>query len=280
MKLLSVIYYLGIIACGIQGSKKSCYQHKWFCLPTSFLAAMGGGIIRDLFILFVFPAAFTMSCMPDVTIALCAGLIYRLIPERNKVQNILRHLVILIDALGVGSFIALGVDKALSLGATQDIAFCCGIITALGGGILSALICGQTIREVMTTNVTYRIITISSTLLYLYCLSIGINQIVAQYWLILHTASFISISSYTSIDILIRFISAIKCLKTLAIVIPAFSILYKQNACTLFISPYLMTHYFYNLSYYSKSKCVLYIRHTNVLLNIRLRCPRRFARGR
>ena len=76
MKSLSFIYYLGIIACGIQGSKKSCQQYKELCLPASFLAAMGGGMIRDLLILFVFPAAFTVSCILDDAVAICAGLIY------------------------------------------------------------------------------------------------------------------------------------------------------------------------------------------------------------
>ena len=280
MKLLSIIYYLGIITCGIQGSKKSCQQHKGFCLPASFLAAMGGGMIRDLFILFVSPAAFTISCIPDDMIAICAGIIYRSFLQKYETQNTFKQIVIFTDALGVGTFIALGIDKALTLGATQDTALCCGIITALGGGILSALLCGQTINEVMTTNVAYRIITILGACLYISCLSIGTSPIIAQYWLILYTFIFIPLTNYNCSDILISFINIHKLIKAMLTPVPAVATLCQQNIFNLDAPNHSLFPYSFRASNYAQNRYLYYINHVAVMQNIKLQCPYRFSRGR
>lgn len=272
MELLSIIYYLGIIACGIQGSKKSCQQYEIFCLPASFLAAMGGGMIRDLLILFVFPAAFTISCMPDVIMALCAGIIYRSCLQRYETHNTFKQIVIFTDALGIGTFIAMGIDKALSFGVAPITALCCGIVTALGGGILSALLCGQSIHEIMTTNVAYRIITILGSFLYTYYITIGVNPIIAQYWLILYTVIFIPLTNNSCRELLINFMKILKHSKAIVT-------LYQQNAFALYIPncPPL-PHSFCVLNDTQKRNLHYLNRVANT--NFKLQCPRRFSRGR
>ena len=272
MKLLSIIYYLGIIACGIQGSKKSCQQHKVFCLPATLLAAMGGGMIRDLLILFVFPAAFTISCMPDVMIALCAGIIYRICLQKYKTHNTFKQLIIFTDALGIGTFIAIGIDKALSLDASPNTALCCGIVTALGGGIISSLLCGQSIHKVMTTNVAYRIITILGSLLYIYYITIGVNPIIAQYWLILYTTIFIPLTDNYCRELLINFMKILKHSKAIVT-------LNQQNAFALYIPNYPPLPYSFCVSNDTQKRNLHYLNRV-ANTNFKLQCPRRFSRGR
>ena len=273
MKLLSLIYYLGIFACGIQGSKKSCQQHTEFCLSASFLAAMGGGMIRDLLILFVFPAAFTIGCILDDAIALCAGLMYLFYLQKYETNNIFKQFIVLTDALGVGTFIAIGIDKAFILGATQSTALCCGIVTALGGGILSALLCGQSLHEVLTSGVSYRIVTALGAFLYICCLAIGIDPIAAQYWLILYTLCLIPLTNYSFRETLIRnIINIFEYPQTMVIPI--------LNTYSIHISNQSPFHYFF---YASRNVQNQYLNHTNhviYLLNFKSLCPRRFARGR
>ena len=206
MKLLSIIYYLGIFVCGIQGSQKSCNHHKFLCFPASFLSALGGGLLRDLFILFVFPVAFTKICLPEVTIAICAGFLYRKYLQKHTItKNILKPLVTLIDSLALGTFIAIGINRALDYGANPIIALFSGITTALGGGILSSLLCGQSIYKILTTNIYYRFITILGAIIYTYSLTNDINKLTAQYILILYTLIFIMISNYGFKTTLIKY---------------------------------------------------------------------------
>ena len=204
MKLLSIIYYFGIFACGIQGSQKSYKHHIFLCFPASFLASLGGGLCRDLFILLVFPVAFTKSSLPEITIAICSSFFYRIYQQKYAIQNILKPFITLTDALGLGTFIAIGVDKALDSGTSPIIALCSGIITALGGGILSSLLCGQSICKILSTNISYRIITILGAIIYIYSLTNGINKEIAQYGLILYTLTFVMVTNYNLKTILIK----------------------------------------------------------------------------
>ena len=205
MKLLSIIYYFGIFACGIQGSQKSYKHHMLLCFHTSFLASLGGGLCRDLFILLVFPVAFTKSSLPEITIVICSIFFYRICQQKHAIQNILKPFVTLTDALGLGTFIAIGIDHALDSGTSPIIALCSGIITALGGGILSSLLCGQSIYKILTTNISYRIITILGAIIYIYSLVNGIDKTVAQYGLILYTLTFVMITNYNLKTILIKY---------------------------------------------------------------------------
>lgn len=281
MNLLSLIYYLGIIACGIQGSQKSCQLHKGFCLPVSFLTAMGGGIIRDLFLLSVFPVAFTAGCISDAMIALCAGIFHRVFQHKNVIPKKFEHFVMLSDALGVGTFIAMGVDKALTLGANQDIALCCGVVTALGGGILTSLLCGQSIFKVLTASIAYRIITILGTILYMYCLAIGVNSTAAQYLLILYIFSSISITNYNYRKMLISHLTkSLKHTRTMVFPVPKAAILYRPKNCAIHIPVQLTLPYFFFAFNYARNRNLPYLNYAYISQNLKLHCPRHFVRGR
>lgn len=278
MNVLSAIYYLGIIACGMQGSEKSQQQHMNFSLSASFVSALGGGMFRDLVILFVFPIALTKKCIPDVTIALCAGILYQVLLRKHWLQNIIKQFVFIADALGLGTFIAIGIDRALAFGASQTIAFYCGIITALGSGILSSLMCGQCIYKILTSNIGYRIITILGSFIYINCLTNGVNPTTAQSVLILYTVFFVLIYNFKSL--LIKYCMnafryrIVKCLP-----IPMAVILYQLK-----FKPYIP----YELSVPQcfstfnniHGKDLYHIKYKAILLTYNILYPRRFARGR
>ena len=284
MNLVSIIYYFGIAACGIQGSEKSRQQHNLFCLPASFLAALGGGMFRDLFILFVFPVAFTKDCILDITIALCAGIFYRILSRKHelqKPQNIVKQLVPITDALGLGTFIAIGIDRALAIGTSQTTALYCGIVTALGGGILSSLLCGQSVRKVLHTGITYRIITILGAYLYICCLANGVTPVAAQFGLILYTLFFIPMSTYDFEIILRKYpTNAIRYPIVRTLPIPTAIILYQIKTYPMYIPHQLLLPNSFSTSSYTRERNLLHIKCTTILLNYKILCPRRFARGR
>ena len=276
MKLLSVIYYIGIISCGIQGSKKSCQQDNMFCLYLSFLTSMGGGLIRDLFILFVFPSAFTTNCIPDIMLALCAGITYRIFLQKYETKNVFKQLITLTDALGIGTFIAKGIDKAFALGASQEIALCCGIVTALGGGILSSLQRKHSIYEVFTTDITYRIVTILGSILYTCSIYIGVSPITSQYWLILYTFILIPITNNSyRIQLIDLYINIFRYTKAIIFPVPIPAMIYWQNTCSFYITNHSLFTYFLYIPNYTQKRNLYYMKYITISTNYKLRCPRR-----
>lgn len=278
MELLLIIYYIGITSCCIQGVEKSCGKHESFCFLLAFFSSLGGGMFRDLFGLFVFPLALTRDCIPEILIALCTVFLYRTLSWKHAMlQSKIKQFTMITDSLGLGTFIAFGIDRALKLGANQITAFCCGIVTALGGGILSSLLCGKSLREVLTANIPYRVITIIGAILYMYFLTNGINPITAQYCLILYTLFFIPMSDCNLEATLLRFFRYPTEMLT---PIPMGAAFYQLNTCSLCIPGQPPISYFFSRSDVAWDMKLSCIEHTAKLLNFKSLCPRRFSRGR
>jgi uncharacterized membrane protein YeiH len=102
----------------------------------AFFTAVGGGILRDLFI-GIPPAAFR-------------DLGYLLVPVGATVIAFFWHpqvekvmpAVLVFDAAGLGLFSAVGTEKALSFGLTPLHAILLGVCTAVGGGIIRDVLSG------------------------------------------------------------------------------------------------------------------------------------------
>lgn len=176
--MFMLIYFFGIASCGVQGAQKAKSNILSISHPSiiEFFSAFGGGLIRDIFILRVYPVAFTLECVPDIITALASGTFY-LSPQKNKsIHKFLNKLTVVTDACGLGTFIAIGADKAISLGASPLIVLLCGITTSLGGGILSSMLCNISIKEVLCTNIMYRFSAIIGAIFYpLWVKSMGAN---------------------------------------------------------------------------------------------------------
>lgn len=182
------IYFAGIASCAIQGSNMSPDKNNPRTLILAILTAFGGGIFRDMLLLSVFPVVLTKACLPDILLAISTGLINDYFSQKTIQNQKTNWLIILTDGAGLGTFISIGIDKALSLGAGQTLAFFCGIATALGGGITSSLLSGFPFHKVLTSNIPYRLITILGAFSYLYWLNSGIEKTNAQLLLVVYTS--------------------------------------------------------------------------------------------
>lgn len=186
MLLLSLIYYLGMASCGVQGAEKS--KGNIECVICSaFFSSFGGGLVRDIILLKIWPAVFKYESLPDVITALFSAMLYRTSLHNKRINNYLKNFSFFSDAIGLSQFICIGVDKALNNECPFHIVLLCGITTALGGGILSSLFSGYSIKAAIFSHPTYKIITIEGTLLYIYFLFIGVEQYSAQVYLALFT---------------------------------------------------------------------------------------------
>jgi uncharacterized membrane protein YeiH len=103
-----------------------------------FVAALGGGILRDLVIDAVPPLAFA-DWRYAVTAVLTSLVVFRLHPHLSR----LRRTVLVLDAAGLGLFTVTGTLKALDAGVPAVGACLIGMLTAIGGGLARDLLTGE-----------------------------------------------------------------------------------------------------------------------------------------
>ncbi len=103
-----------------------------------FVAALGGGILRDLVIDAVPPLAFA-DWRYAVTAVSASVAVFYLHPQLNR----LRRTVLLLDAAGLGLFTVLGTIKALDAGLPAVGACLIGMLTGIGGGLARDLLTGE-----------------------------------------------------------------------------------------------------------------------------------------
>ncbi|GAA1770789.1 trimeric intracellular cation channel family protein [Luedemannella helvata] len=103
-----------------------------------FVAALGGGVLRDLFIDVVPPVAFA-DWRYSVTAAVASLLVFRFHPQLVK----LRRSVLLLDAAGLGLFTAASTLKALEAGVPAVGSCIIGMITGIGGGLARDILTGE-----------------------------------------------------------------------------------------------------------------------------------------
>lgn len=103
-----------------------------------FVAALGGGIIRDLAIDVVPPLAFEDWRYPAVA-AVVATATFWLHPQLTR----LRRTVLVLDAAGLGLFTVTGTLKALDAGVPAAGACLIGMLVGIGGGLGRDLLTGE-----------------------------------------------------------------------------------------------------------------------------------------
>ena len=107
-------------------------------LVLAFATASAGGILRDLLIGAVPPAALSDWRYPAIWIgAGLAAFAWSPLIER------LQHPVRVFDALGLAVFAVAGTDKALDAGIGPLMAPCLGMLSGIGGGMLRDILLAQ-----------------------------------------------------------------------------------------------------------------------------------------
>ena len=110
-------------------------------LVLSFAAASAGGVMRDLLIGAVPPAA--ISDWRYLAVSLLAGLVvFFWYPISERLRNLSNH-VLVFDAAGLALFAVSGAQKALGYRLNPVMAALLGMLTGIGGGMLRDLLITQ-----------------------------------------------------------------------------------------------------------------------------------------
>ena len=104
----------------------------------AFVAGNSGGVIRDLLIGSVPPAAIDDWRYVAVSLA-AAAVTFVCYPSVKR----LRPIVLLFDAAGLGLFAVAGAQKALAFGVNPFVSALLGMLTGIGGGILRDLLVNE-----------------------------------------------------------------------------------------------------------------------------------------
>ena len=110
-------------------------------LVLSFSAGSAGGMIRDVLIGSIPPAA--LSDFRYIFVAVFAGLVMFWAP---RIVDRLRRAVLVFDAAGLALFVISGTYKALAFNLNPVAACLLGVLTGIGGGIVRDLL----VREIPT----------------------------------------------------------------------------------------------------------------------------------
>src|SRR6185312_9056408 len=103
-------------------------------LVLSFAAASAGGIIRDLLINSVPPAA--IRDWRYMAASVLGGLLIFIWFPRSQRSSRVRNFVLLFDAGGLALFAVTGTQKALGYGLNPVMASLLGMLTGIGGGMM------------------------------------------------------------------------------------------------------------------------------------------------
>jgi uncharacterized membrane protein YeiH len=110
-------------------------------LVLSFAAASAGGIMRDLLIGSVPPAA--ISDWRYLAVSLLAGLVMFFWFPRSERLHKLSNFVLIFDGAGLALFAVAGTQKALGYGLNPMMAALLGMLTGIGGGMLRDVLVAQ-----------------------------------------------------------------------------------------------------------------------------------------
>ena len=190
MSILNLIYFAAIAANGIGGAKKGIQKQRSIAnvLACSYLSALGGGIVRDIFILQTYPIALTNECLPEIAISLMFGFLYF---KLNRYRKHLRIFSVVFDAAGLSQFISIGANKVQN---NSIVAILSAITTALLGGMTASAFSGESIKEIIKSNIAYRITTIGGAIAYVMLTECGIKDTNVKGILVFYTLLFATLS--------------------------------------------------------------------------------------
>jgi uncharacterized membrane protein YeiH len=133
MSLLIVLDLVGTFVFAISGATAGVTRRLdlFGILVLAFVAGNAGGIIRDVLIGSVPPAA--INDWRYLAVSLLAGAITF---SRYSAVNRLRSPVLVFDAAGLALFAVAGAHKALAFGLNPIMAALLGMLTGVGGGVM------------------------------------------------------------------------------------------------------------------------------------------------
>jgi uncharacterized membrane protein YeiH len=175
LSLFTIIDFLGVIAGALGGAlaarRSQIHQYDLVgVLGLGSVAALGGGIIRDILIqrgppLALLDVRYLYAALGGALVGLFFG---------SGLGPRTQRLLIVLDAAALSLFAVAGATRALNSGLSMLPALLLGAITAVGGGALRDVLSGRT-PKVFEGGELYAIVAAIAAAIFLLCTLIGIT---------------------------------------------------------------------------------------------------------
>lgn len=160
--LLHYLFIMGICVEAITGALAAGRKKMDFfgVMLISCITALGGGTVRD--VLFnTYPLTWVAHPEYLIYTALCAFLTIFFARSLSKILK----LFLILDALGLSTFVILGTQKVLSYGMSTGVALISGMLTGICGGMLRDILCNDI--PLVLRKELYAVIALAGALLYI-----------------------------------------------------------------------------------------------------------------
>lgn len=140
MTVIDIISYIGIFVFAVAGALKARTNEMDILggLVIAFVTAYGGGTVRDV-LLGIKPVNWINNNL-SLTLVLVASFIVFL--SKKNIEKF-RQTIFISDAIGLGMFTILGMERSMAYGANSLYALLLGVMSATFGGLLSDILCNR-----------------------------------------------------------------------------------------------------------------------------------------
>jgi len=183
MNFISIIEYLGTFAFAISGIRlASAKRFDWFgAYVVGLVTAIGGGTIRDLLL------NVTPFWMLNPSYLIVTGLALLSVILFGKYIIRLNNTFFIFDAIGLGLFVVVGIEKSLLAGFPFWVVIMMGMITGSAGGVIRDILINEV--PLIFRKDIYALACIIGGLVYFVCFKLNcsseITQILAAFSIIL-----------------------------------------------------------------------------------------------
>jgi len=185
LEILQILSYLGIFVFAVTGVLKA-RTHRFDLIGAvilSFVMAYGGGTTRDLLI-----GIRPVNWLSD-NFAIIIVLVATIVTFFFKLNfKLIKQLLFVTDALGIGFFTIVGLQIALQAGIGEGYALIMGVITATFGGLLADILCNS-VPNLMKPGELYATACLIGGALYLGLIFLKINTEISMIVCVLTTAT-------------------------------------------------------------------------------------------
>lgn len=179
--LFFVVDFLGVFVAALGGAvdavRETRYRYDFVgVIGLAFVAALGGGITRDLILQHGPPLAF-QDTRYEITAFI--GAFVGLALRRREMGTGAAGAIVIIDAASIGLFSVAGTTRALNAGLLSLPAILLGVTTAVGGGSLRDVLSGRT-PKVFERGTFYAIASLLGSSIFVLCDRSGFSRPVSS----------------------------------------------------------------------------------------------------
>lgn len=175
MDFITIIDYIGTFAFAISGIRlASAKRFDWFgAYVVGFVTAVGGGTMRDLML------GFTPFWMSNVAYLIVSGLALLFVVGFRKYVVKLNNTFFIFDAIGLGLFTVVGVEKSIAAGYPMWVGIIMGTMTGAAGGMFRDIFINEV--PLIFRKDIYAIACVCGGFIYYLCLYFGFSPTLTQF---------------------------------------------------------------------------------------------------